>query len=375
MKRLLLLCLPLITLSTGFSAAFTPGNLVVVRAGDGTVALASSATAAFLDEYTIGGSFGQTIPLPTAVSGANKILTLAGTSTSEGFLALSANGLYLTVGGYNQTVGTLSPNTLVGNRSVGRVDLLGNVDTSTVLGDAASIGNIRSVVSDTGGDFWATSSSGGMRYTTLGSTGPSTQLNSAAPTNLRVANIFSGQLYASAASGTFQGVGTLGAGLPTTGGQTPSLLSGFPTTSGPSAYDYLFADPSTLYVADDRATTSGGGLQKWILSSGTWGLAYTLTSGLTAGLRGLTGVDDGAGNQILYATTADAITAGAGNKLVTITDLLSATSLPGSETFTTLATAPGNTAFRGVELVPEPSSLALLALGGGVIVLWRRRKA
>ena len=80
------------------AAAFTLGDLVVVRVGDGSAALSSAATATFLDEYTPGGVLVQTIPLPTALSGLNQPLTLSGSATSEGFLALSQNGLYLTMG-------------------------------------------------------------------------------------------------------------------------------------------------------------------------------------------------------------------------------------------------------------------------------------
>jgi len=351
-----------------FAAAFTPGDLVVVRAGDGSAALGSAATAAFLQEFTTLGSGVQTIGLPTAANGANQILTLSGSATSEGFLTLSANGLYLTMGGYNSAIGTAGPNNLIGNRVVGRIDLFGNIDTTTILGDASNLGNIRSVVSDNGGNLWANTSGAGVRYTTFGSTTATTQL-STSPSNVRTVNIFSGQLYTTSASSTFQGVATVGTGLPTTSGQTTTLLSGFPTASGPSPYDYVFADANTLYVADDRATGSGGGLQKWTFNGSTWTLAYTLNIGLTAGLRGLTGVADGLGDEILYATTADAITALAGNKLVTLTDLLSATSA-GTETFSTVATAPGNTAFRGVELVPEPGSLFAF---GAVILLVARR--
>ena len=378
MKRALFIPLFFFAAAPVFGAAFGGGNLVVVQDGAGSVALSGAATAAFLDEFTTAGAVAQpAIPLPTAVSGANKILTLAGSSTSEGFLTLSADGQYLTVGGYNQVVGTATPNTLIGNRTVARVDMLGNIDTTTILGDGASIGNIRSVVSDNGTGIWVGSSASGMRYTTFGSTGPSTQLNTT-PVNVRVANIASGQLYVSSASLTFQGVATVGSGLPTTSGQTVTLLSGFPTATGPSSYDYLFANSSTLYVADDRGTATGGGLQKWTLSGGTWSLAYTLTNALTAGLRGLTGVADGAGNELLYATTADATSGTAGNKLVGITDSLGATTLPGAEVFATIATAAGNTAFRGVEMipvVPEPQSLALF--GGFGMLAWsfiRRRK-
>src|SRR6266705_3206108 len=85
------------------AAAFTMGDLVVVRVGDGAAALTGNATAAFLDEYTPGGVLVQSIPLPTLASGGNQPMTLSGSATSEGFLALSQNGMYLTLGGYAAT--------------------------------------------------------------------------------------------------------------------------------------------------------------------------------------------------------------------------------------------------------------------------------
>src|SRR5207302_328024 len=62
----------------------------------------------FLDEYTKGLSQApvQSIPLPTVDSGSNHVLTSSGTATSEGLLAVSANGHYLTVTGYDATPGT-----------------------------------------------------------------------------------------------------------------------------------------------------------------------------------------------------------------------------------------------------------------------------
>src|SRR5262245_10500634 len=88
------------------AAPFTPGNLVVVRVGDGTGTLGTAAAPTFLLECTTTGTLVQTIPLPTAVSGSNHILTNAGNATSEGFLTLSSNGRYLLLGGYDAAVGT-----------------------------------------------------------------------------------------------------------------------------------------------------------------------------------------------------------------------------------------------------------------------------
>ena len=344
-----------------WAAAITPGNLIVTQVGDGSAALSSAATAAFLQEITTTGTAVQTFSLPTSASGSNAILTLSGTATSEGFVTLSGNGQYLTIGGYNAAPGTASVTSSIGNRTAGRVSLSGTVDTSTVLNDAASIGNMRSVVSNDGSQFWAGSSSGGVRYTTFGSIAASTQINTA-PTNTRVANIAGGQLYISSASGTFLGVATVGSGLPTTSGQTVTQLNGFPTTGSHSSYDYWFKDADTLYVADDSSAANGGGIQKWTNSGGTWSLQYTLLNSGTAtvGVRGLTGTLDGGGNAVLYATTSETAT-----RLITVTDTGAASAL------TALATAPASTAFRGVEFIPipEPTSLALVGLLVGSIGL------
>lgn len=105
MKKLFILILSLAITALTFAGNFTPGNIVVVRIGDGTAAPTSAATAVFLDEYTIGGVFVQTIALPTADNGSNQTFTLSGTATSEGSLNLSGNGQYLTLAGYDAAPG------------------------------------------------------------------------------------------------------------------------------------------------------------------------------------------------------------------------------------------------------------------------------
>jgi len=356
-------------------AAFNLGNLVVVQAGDGSAALNNASTAAFLKEFTTAGSLVQTINMPVAASGLNQPLTLSGSATSEGFLALSTDGQYLTLGGYGIAPGTTSvANTAVGtvNRVVGRVNLSGTVDTTTVLGDAYSGSNIRSAVSTDGTSIWTAGNGGsglgataGTRYTTVGST-TSIQLNPTTSNN-RVVNIFDGQLYVSTASGTSFGISTVGTGLPTAAGSGGlTLLPGFPTT-GRSPYDFWFRDASTLYVADDGSAANLGGIQKWVESSGTWSLAYTLlnTGSTTTGVRGLIGTVDDSGNTVLYGTTA----ASSANNLISLIDT------GAGSTASVLATAPVNTAFRGVEFipVPEPASAAMLLIGGALFYFRRRR--
>jgi hypothetical protein len=181
------------------------------------------------------------------------------------------------------------------------------------------------------------------------------------------------------------------------------ILNGFPdalqsTTSFP--FGIWFANATTLYVADEGNGTTGktvenfydpasaqttAGLQKWILVSGKWQLAYTLTSGLglgvpytvlgyptgnnsgtggtgfpwapaTDGLRNIAGVVNGDGTATIYAITSTI--SGSGdqgadpNQLVVITDNLSSTTLPSKESFTTLKTACYGEVLRGVSFTP-----------------------
>jgi len=112
-----------------------------------------------------------------------------------------------------------------------------------------------------------------------------------------------------------------------------------------------------VYVADDRATASGGGIQKWTFSGGNWTLAATLNNGLTAGVQGLTGSQNGLGQAVLYATTTD-------NKLVSVVD--DGTASPGSP-FSTLATAAANTIFQGVAFAPLATTAAGVSISGRVM--------
>jgi hypothetical protein len=126
------------------------------------------------------------------------------------------------------------------------------------------------------------------------------------------------------------------------------------------------------------------GLQKWIFDSGTgqWNLAYVLQSGLQLGvpytvdgyptgnnpatglpwspgvdgLRNITGIVNGDGTATIYGITSTV--SGNGdqgadpNQLVVITDNMSATTLPSSESFATLLTAGFAEVLRGVSLTP-----------------------
>jgi hypothetical protein len=251
-------------------------------------------------------------------------------------------------------------------------------------------------------------------------------------TNFRGLTIFDNVVYLTKGSGS-NGVNTVyfidttgqacpnGVGLPVPGAPLPTgpmtydpstvqtqglpnnmcILSGFPTalkskTSFP--FGVWFANDHTAYVADEgnadttyspasgtytkAAGQNSAGLQKWVLSGGSWHLAYTLQTGLnlgtpysvpnyptgnnpatglpwapaTDGLRNLTGRVNADGTVTIWAitsTVSGATDVGADpNKLVAVTDDPSATA-PGGEQFVTVRSAGAGEALRGVSFTPR----------------------
>ncbi len=332
-------------------APFTAGDLVVLQVGDGKAALSSAATAVSLKEFNTtdtNQSAVNSIALPTADSGSNQTLTQSGTAASEGALNLSADGRYLTLVGYDATPGTANvtgTTSATTNRIVARIDALGIVDTTTRINNAYSANNIRSAVTNDGSGFWVAGPSTGLTFVSYGSAGTSTTLNAL---NSRVVNIFNGQLYTSSGSGSNVGVNTVGTGLPNSGNQATTLLSGLPNTGNPYAYVLLDRDAGvagldTLYIADQTS-----GLFKYSFNGTTW----TARGNIAGTLTGLTGVINGS-NVDLYATNGTS----AGNSLVKVTDT-TAFNANLSGTFTTLATAPTNTIFKGVAFAPVSAAPA-----------------
>ena len=235
--------------------------------------------------------------------------------------------------------------------------------------------------------------------------------------NFRGLTVFNNTLYTTKGSGsngldTVYQVGNAGA-LPTpaTAATAPiSVLPGFPTglakTAGPTSlypFGIWFANANTLYVADegdgvlaDAAGSTTAGLQKWVLSGGTWKMAYVLQNGLnlgqaysianypaslnpaTGGLRNIAGKVNGDGTVTVYAVTSTVSANGDQgadpNKLVSVTDTLAANAAPASAVFTTLRTAVAGEVLRGVSLAPNgiytPSvPLVLSAASPGVTAL------
>lgn len=328
-----------------------PSDFMVVRVGDGTAALTAPATAVFIDRHKIadGVRVGTAIPLPTAVNGANKRLTLSGTAVSEGALTRSANGAYVVLVGYDAMLTTASLTSSTSstiNRVIGRIAADNTVDTSTAF-DGLSGASPRGAASTNGTMMWATGGSG-MIYTTFGSTAAPVALSSL---NSRVPGIFFGQLYVTSGSGANVGVNTVGNGLPTAAGATTTLLSGFSAQANLSNYGFVALDRDatpgidTLYVADDR--TTGGGVQRWRLSGTTWMYEGSFAASATTGARAVSAYANATG-VVLVAV----ITEGAGTQSKVVS-FLDTGQTPSTAAAKDLVTAPANTSYRGLAFAPE----------------------
>lgn len=341
MKNPLSLLVPTL-LAASLTAQFQPGNLVVLRVGDGVNPLSNASQALFLDEYTTSGAFVQSVALPTAANGAHLPIATSGSATSEGNLQLSADGRFLVLAGYAAAPGITSiasSSSATTPRVIARVGLDEVVDTTTST-TAFSGNNIRSATSTDGTEFFAVGANSGVQYLSFGSN-TSTQLNTVLPLNTRTVQIAGGQLYCSSSSGAFLGVSTVGTGIPTTAGQTITSLPGMPLSAA-STYDFFFADAATLYLADDRTTGSNGGIHKYTLSNGIWSLQYVLSPAATVGCRGLSGTVQN-GIATLFAT----------NTLTGTNEILTVTDLGAGSPFTTIAIAATNTVFRGLRRIPD----------------------
>jgi hypothetical protein len=233
-------------------------------------------------------------------------------------------------------------------------------------------------------------------------------------TNFRGLTIFDNTLYVAKGSGgnginTVYLAGTPGV-LPTgtaaeLAAVTLSILPGFPDTTASTntafPFGIWFANATTLYVCDegdgtlvtppvngnvaDAQSLATAGLQKWILVNGVWQMAYVLQDGLdigvpysvanypasidpaTGGCRNITGRHNHDGTVTIYAITstisANGDTGADPNKLVKVSDLVSATTLPVGDGgndwfhrlghFETIRSARAGEVFRGIAFAPS----------------------
>lgn len=331
----------------------------VVRVGDGIAVPAGTAAPVFIEERlsTAGAAVVRTVALPTAPAGTNRAFSLSSSATAEGQLSRSADGKWLTLAGYSAPPGNGSVQASTAAlvpRVVARVAADGTVNTTTAAGGAFSADSPRTAVSLDGSAFWVggegSGSTGGVFYVGLGAAVSSAVLLDL-PSAVRACDIAFGQLYCSSGKAGWRVVFAVGAGTPTPGMGAPVAggtgLPGLVGDADASPHGFVFFDrepaiagPDLLYVADDRALAAGGGVQKWSRgSTGMWSLSTTIKTGLTSGTRSVTGWTTAQGITLVVSTSD--------GKLVRLDD--TGAVVAGSS----LATAAGATAWRGVALWPR----------------------
>ncbi|WP_213775939.1 hypothetical protein [Bradyrhizobium sp. dw_78] len=394
------------------------------------------------NNVAISGEYGSSSEGTLQLSGNGQYLTIMGYGVNAN--AFNANPGAYGPDSSNKALGQSGSLTGQSYTPVSRVVALiganGSVDTSTALYNVFDQNNPRSVYTTDGKSFYVSGqgnagsdSTSGVFYTTLGSKSATSITGNDAgggtSQDTRDVQIYNNTLYTSVdskgGSNNRDFIGTLGnAGSPPTsvanGSNGPAQLPGFGTNNAGlititsatsnglnsgqkvnlSPESFFFANSTTLYVADsgDPKNTKGGnggdgGLQKWSLVNGSWVLDYTLANGLhlvsssassgTSGLYGLTGevVTVNGQQEVELFATSFSLTDTGQTYLYGITDSLSATSLPGDETFDELAAAPADSDFKGVAFapvaaVPELSTWGMLLLGfaGIGLVSYRRTR-
>jgi hypothetical protein len=326
---------------------FTAGNLLMLRIGDGTLALSSAAQPVFLDEYTSGGTLVQTLAMPMTDFGTNKRFCISGTSTSDGVINLSPDGKYLTLTGYNATniyqaaiTGTTVPTV---QRIVALVDFNGTVNTTTRL-NAHSGNNIRGGVTVGGAGFWTTgpnATPGNLCYTPFGNDGTGVvSINTA--WNCRSVAIANSNLYISRQTE----IGVI-SGLPTTASPAPtSLITGLA-----DAFNFVVLDadpgisgPDLIYIADQT-----NGLLKYSFN----GTAWTARGSRAGQISSITAKINGAAVDIFV----NYVTASAPNSVYFVQDNAAFNAnITGNgtniNTSTLVKTSNANTIFRSVAFAP-----------------------
>ena len=347
----------------GQTQSFAPGQLAVLRVGNGDISLRLKQAPVFVDQFDptrFNDSPVLTVAIPT---NGPKALFFNGHAATEGNLTRSADHRLLAFAGYTgvdllQTSGV--PSQLEIPRGFGTLGSAAGsftlVYSSNTWYEAA---NPRGVATDGAGNFWGCGNLHGTTYYNPVSAAQPFEFKTLL--NTRAIKIISQTLYASInaadgldtddAGGIYNYVsGSTPVALPKDAGCTMNLLlASNPSYKKTAGFD-LNSAGTIAYLADTAA-----GIQKYVKAGGEWKFVYNFNipqvipadQNNAAGCFGVT-VDFSGANPVVYATTTEGWGGANSNRVVRIVDIGAAS------TVATIAQATStNIAFRGIEFTPE----------------------
>ena len=349
-------------------------NLMVIRVGDGAQALTLNGNSIYLDQYQTDGTYVNTVTIPDTGPTAMVDIGLDNQNgvnsgpTTGSCITRSLDGRFVVIAGYNTNLtyptnlGTSLSSAVP--RGIGLIESHG-LYTMPVANTSSNFDATfwRAAITDGTNNFLGAGAAPGTYY--FGFDAPPVLVQTVMP-NMRSMSQYNGDIYCASAQGSQSGILKI-SGMPK-GAATSTLL--FAGSTG--TYDMAVSPNGNLiYVADQRALSSSGGIQRYDLSGTNWTLSYTLQVGglgsTHTGPRYLTADFSGA-NPVIYATCNEGSLDN--NRLVSVVDTGS------GSTVTTLAFAGPNQTFRGVQFGPvannntAPPLLSITNAGTNVVLSW-----
>ena len=368
MKKTTFLLLAAAAITQGISAQtahFQPGQLVVLRAGDGEVKQHLKQAPIFIDQFdpkTFNDRPNFSVPIPT--NGADSFFFNSHAAT-EGNLSRSADHRLLVFAGYGG-VNLLEkpgvPSLLDIKRGFCTVDSGAQIHTLLYQPrESDEKINPRGAVSDGANNFWGCGNAGATLYFNAG--GGKTPVEFDAVPNTRAMKIINHVLYATLNGpdataidnlpGIYQFVDSAGNPVPLPEQPNVKINLVMPAAGASTkvaGFD-LSPDQTIAYLAD-----SSSGIQKYVKSGTAWKLAYSLaipqnipaSENHAAGCFGLA-VDFSGLTPVVYATTTEGYGGTVNsNRVVRIVDT------GANAAVTTVAQSPSaNIAYRGLDFAPE----------------------
>ncbi len=385
-----------VVISSQAQTAFTPGQLAVLRIGNGLPDTGNTNEASdwnfkqnpdFIDEFNpnVTGPTAPTYTMAFPTNGANSLWNNGNAGSEADSLGRSADRSILTYSAYTGDILSIpgTPSAEPYHRIISVIDAFGN-NTAAYIGDnwygiATGKTNPRGVVSDGTNNFWGSGNNGGTLYYNPGANdGQPVEIQDFTPT--RAVKIINGSVYT-----TITGKDSLNAypcgiydfvDFDNNPDPMPAAFAGFhlvvpAATKYTNISGFFMNDQGTIaYMADQV-----WGIQKYVKSGGTWQFLCNFNVQGYEQFKGYNGLfvtndvkndiggawdvvaDFSGTNPVIYATTCDfSFYSGNfnSNRVVRIVDTNTTFSPVDITNFTVIAQAYGtNVGFRAIEFSPD----------------------